>query len=117
MYSQVFGTKMKIRLSWKFFGVMMLNAILIVGVMVVIANLLISREFQGYIKASNLERFQIVKESLQEYYSLYGNWNELLSAPGSLGHILGMEEIFNPRTKVRVFKMDRSKPGEKTHAI
>ena len=66
----------------------MLNAILIVGVMVVIANLLVSREFQGYIKANDLERFQIVKESLQEYYSLNGNWDGLLSGPGSLGLIL-----------------------------
>ena len=66
----------------------MLNAILIVGVMVVIANLLVSREFQGYIKANDLERFQIVKESLQEYYSMNGNWDGLISGPGSLGVIL-----------------------------
>ena len=31
---------MKIRLSWKLFGVMMFNVVLIVGVMVVIMNLL-----------------------------------------------------------------------------
>ena len=37
---------MKIRLSWKLFGVMMFNVVLIVGVMVVIMNLLVSREFQ-----------------------------------------------------------------------
>ena len=37
---------MKIRLSWKLFGVMMTNVVLIVGVMVVILNLLVSREFQ-----------------------------------------------------------------------
>jgi two-component system sensor histidine kinase BaeS len=67
---------------------MMLNAILIVGVMVVIANLLVSREFQGYIKANDLERFEIVKESLQEYYSMNGNWDGLISGPGSLGVIL-----------------------------
>ena len=66
----------------------MLNAILIVGATVVIANLLVSREFQGYIKANDLERFQIVKESLQEYYSLNGNWDGLISGPGSLGLIL-----------------------------
>ena len=34
------GFKMKIRLSWKLFGVMMFNVVLIVGVMVVIMNLL-----------------------------------------------------------------------------
>ncbi len=60
---------MKIRLSWKLFGVMMINVILIVGVMVVIMNLLVSREFQGYIRANDLERFQNVKEGLQQYYS------------------------------------------------
>ena len=32
--------KMKIRLSWKLFGVMMFDVVLIVGVMVVIMNLL-----------------------------------------------------------------------------
>ena len=73
MSSQVNGTKIKIRLRWKLFGEIMLNTILIFGVMVVIANLLVSREFQVYIKANDLERFQIVKESLQEYYSLNGN--------------------------------------------
>ena len=60
---------MKIRLSWKLFGVMMFNVVLIVGVMVVIMNLLVSREFQGYIRANDLERFQNVKEGLQQYYS------------------------------------------------
>ena len=55
---------MKIRLSWKLFGVMMFNVVLIVGVMVVIMNLLVSREFQGYIRANDLERFQNVKEGL-----------------------------------------------------
>ena len=39
---------MKIKLSWKLFGVMMFNVVLIVGVMVVIMNLLVSREFQRY---------------------------------------------------------------------
>ena len=52
---------MKIRLSWKLFGVMMFNVVLIVGVMVVIINLLVSREFQGYIRANDLERFQNVQ--------------------------------------------------------
>ena len=33
--------KMKIRLSWKLFGMMMFNVVLIVGVMVVIMNLLV----------------------------------------------------------------------------
>ena len=65
------GFKMKIRLSWKLFGVMMFNVVLIVGVMVVIMNLLVSREFQGYIRANDLERFQNVKEGLQQYYSFY----------------------------------------------
>ena len=49
---------MKIRLSWKLFGVMMFNMVLIDGVMVVIMNLLVSREFQGYIRANDLERFK-----------------------------------------------------------
>ena len=59
--------KMNIRLSWKLFGVMMFNVVLIVGVMVVIMNLLVSREFQGYIRANDLERFQHVMEGLQQY--------------------------------------------------
>ena len=67
------GFKMKIRLSWKLFGVMMFNVVLIVGVMVVIMNLLVLREFQGYIRANDLERFQNVKEGLQQYYSFYGS--------------------------------------------
>jgi len=38
---------MKIKMSWKFFGVIMLNEILIVGFFLVIANPLVSKEFQG----------------------------------------------------------------------
>ena len=68
---------MKIRLSWKLFGVMIFNVVLIVGVMVLIMNLLVSREFQGYIRANDLERFQNVKEGLQQYYSFYGSWEVL----------------------------------------
>ena len=73
---------MKIRLSWKLFGVMMFNVVLIVGVMVVIMNLLFTREFQGYIRASDLERFQNVKEGLQQYYSFYESWEVLASSRG-----------------------------------
>ena len=47
----------------------MFNVVLIVGVMVVIMNLLVSREFQGYIRANDLEGFQNVKEGLQQNYS------------------------------------------------
>ena len=64
---------MKIRLNWKLFGVMMFNVVLIVGVMVVVVNLLVSREFQGYIRANDMERFQNVKERLKQYYSCYGS--------------------------------------------
>ena len=76
---------MKIRLSWKLFGVMMFNVVLIIGVMVVIMNLLVSREFQGYIRANDLERFQNVKEGLQQYYSFYGSWEVLCLFPGKMG--------------------------------
>ena len=79
---------MKIRLSWKLFGMMMLNVVLIVGVMVVIMNLLVSREFQGYIRAYDLERFQNVKEGLQQYYSFYGSWEVLASSRGRWGRLL-----------------------------
>ena len=78
---------MKIRLSWKLFGVMMFNVVLIVGVMVVIMKLLVSREFQGYIRAIDLERFQNVKEGLQQYYSFYGSWEVLASSRGRWGRI------------------------------
>ena len=49
---------MKIRLSWKLFGVMMFNVVLIVGVMVVIMNLLVSRKFQGYIRPMTWSGFK-----------------------------------------------------------
>ena len=68
---------MKIRLSWKLFGVMMFNVVLIVGVMVIIMNLLVFREFHGYIRANDLEPFQKVKEGLQQYFSFYGSWDVL----------------------------------------
>ena len=76
---------MKIRLSWKLFGVMMFNVVLIVGVMVVIMNLLVSREFQGYIRANDLERFQNVKEGLQQYYFFYGSLGGACLVPGKMG--------------------------------
>ncbi len=76
---------MKIRLSWKLFGVMMFNVVLIVGVMVVIMNLLVSREFQGYIRANDLERFQNVKEGLQQYYSLLWKLGDTRLVPGKMG--------------------------------
>ena len=75
---------MKIRLSWKLFGVMMFNVVLIVGVMVMIMNLLVSREFQGYIRANDLERFQNVKEGLQQYYLLWKLGGACL-VPGKMG--------------------------------
>ncbi|MED5344376.1 MAG: hypothetical protein VX560_11655, partial [SAR324 cluster bacterium] len=86
---------MKIRLSWKLFGVMMFNVVLIVGVMVVIMNLLVSREFQGYIRANDLERFQNVKEGLQQYYSFYGSWEVLASSRGRWGRILNRIMMLN----------------------
>ena len=76
---------MKIRLSWKLFGVMMFNVVLIVGVMVVIMHLLVAREIQGNIRANDLERFQNVKERLQQYYSFSGSWEVLASSPGKMG--------------------------------
>ena len=51
----------------------MFNVVLIVGVMVVIMNLLVSREFQGYIRANDLERFQNVKEGLQQLDEQFHN--------------------------------------------
>ena len=86
---------MKIRLSWKLFGVMMFNVVLIVGVMVVIMNLFVSREFQGYIRANDLERFQNVKEGLQQYYSFYGSWEVLASSRGRWGRILNRIMMLN----------------------
>ncbi len=75
---------MKIRLSWKLFGVMMFNVVLIVGVMVVIMNLLVSREFQGYIRANDLERFQNVKEGPQVLFLLWKLGGARLF-PGKMG--------------------------------
>ena len=64
---------------------MMFNVVLIVGVMVVIMNLLVSREFQGYIRANDLEWFQNVKEGLQQYYSFYGSGEGACLGPGKMG--------------------------------
>ena len=75
---------MKIRLSWKLFGVMMFKVVLIVGVIVMIMNLIVSREFQGYIRANDLERFQNVKEGLQQYYSFRKLGGACL-VPGKMG--------------------------------
>ena len=86
---------MKIRLSWKLFGVMMFDVVLIVGVMVVIMNLLVSREFQGYIRANDLERFQNVKDGLQQYYSFYRSWEVLASSRGRWGRILNRIMMLN----------------------
>ena len=86
---------MKIRLSWKLFGVIMFNVVLIIGVMVMIMNLLISREFKGYIRANDLERFQNVKEGLQQYYSFYGSWEVLASSRGRWGRILNRIMMLN----------------------
>ena len=73
----------------------MFNVVLIVGVMVVIMNLLVSREFQGYIRANDLERFQNVKEGLQQYYSFYGSWEVLASSWGRWGRILNRIMMLN----------------------
>ena len=73
----------------------MFYVVLIVGVMVVIMNLLVSREFQGYIRANDLERFQNVKEGLQQYYSFYGSWEVLASSRGRWGRILNRIMMLN----------------------
>ena len=73
----------------------MFNVVLIVGVMVVIMNLLVSREFQGYIRANDLERFQNVKEGLQQYYSFYGSWEVLASSRGKCGRVLNRNMMLN----------------------
>ena len=73
----------------------MFNVVLIVGVMVMIMNLLVSREFQGYIRANDLERFQNVKEGLQQYYSFYGSWEVLASSRGRWGRILNRIMMLN----------------------
>ena len=79
------GFKMKIRLSWKLFGVMMFNVVLIVGVMVVIMNLLVSREFQGYIRANDLERFQNVKGGTAALLFLLWKLGGACFVPGKMG--------------------------------
>ena len=100
---------MKIRLSWKLFGVMMFKAVLIVGVMVVIMNLLVSREFQGYIRANGLERRQNVKEGLHQYYSFYGSWEVLASSRGKWGRILNRIMILNDLYKQATLLSQRRK--------
>ena len=72
----------------------MFNVVLIVGVMVVIMNLLVSREFQGYIRANDLERFQNVKEGLQQYYS-FMEVGRCLPRPGEDGRILNRIMMLN----------------------
>ena len=62
----------------------MFNVVLIVGVMVVIMNLLVSREFQGYIRANDLGRFQNVKEGLQQYY-FFRKLGGTRLVPGKMG--------------------------------
>ena len=47
-------------------------------------NLLVSREFQGYIRANDLERFQNVKEELQQYY-FFMEVGRCLPRPGEDG--------------------------------
>ena len=74
---------------------MRFNVVQIVGVMVVIMNLLVSREFQGYIRANDLERFQNVKEGLQQYYSFYGSLEVLASSQGRWGRILNRIMMLN----------------------
>ena len=63
---------------------MMFNVVLIVGVMVVIMNLLVSREFQGYIRANDLERFQNVKEGLRSIIP-FSEVGRCLPRPGEDG--------------------------------
>ena len=51
---------MKIGLNWKLFGVLLLNAALIVGVMAGAMHLSVSRNFEEYVREFNRERFEAV---------------------------------------------------------
>ena len=60
---------MKIGLSWKLFGVLLLNAAVIVGVMAGAIHFSVSRNFEEYVREFDRERFEAVARVLEAEYA------------------------------------------------
>ena len=65
---------MKIGLSWKLFGVLLLNAAVIVGVMAGAIHFSVSRNFEEYVREFDRERFEAVAGVLEAEYAESQSW-------------------------------------------
>lgn len=93
---------MKIGLSWKLFGVLLLNAAVIVGVMAAASHLSVSRNFEDYVREFDKERFEAVVEVLETEYAEVQNWGVIGPSPKRWLRGLGFSppmmqhELFQP---------------------
>ena len=93
---------MKIGLNWKLFGVLLLNAALIVGVMAGAMHLSVSRNFEEYVREFNRERFEAVVGVLEAEYAESQGWKVMRHSPQHWLRGLGFRppsmpfELFKP---------------------
>jgi len=66
---------MKIGLSWKLFGVFLLNTALIVSIIASVAYFNITRNFENYVKEFEKDRFESILSIFEDEYSKNKNWN------------------------------------------
>ena len=66
---------MRIGLSWKLFGVFLLNTALIVSIIASVFYINITRNFENYVKEFEKDRFEAILSIFEDEYSKNKNWN------------------------------------------
>ena len=72
---------MKIGLSWKLFGVFLLNMALIVSIIASVIYFKITRNFEHYVKEFEKDRFESILDIFEEEYSKNQNWSFVQNSP------------------------------------
>ena len=72
---------MKIGLSWKLFGVFLLNAALIISIIASVIYFKFTRDFESYVKEFEQERFESLASMLEDEYSKNQNWDLVQNSP------------------------------------
>ena len=107
---------MRIGLSWKLFGVFLLNTALIVSIIASVFYFNITRNFENYVKEYEKDRFEAILSIFEDEYAKNKNWNFIQDLQKKWFRGLGfITPQIHPDSQIRTsphFKNFRRRPNK-----
>ena len=114
---------MKIGLSWKLFGVFLLNTALIVSIIASVIYFKITRNFENYVKEFEKDRFESILSIFEDEYSKKQNWDFIQYSPkkwlkglGFIAPRMYPDSPISPSPQFKNFKR-RSNKNERINSL